>query len=293
MNTISDYLSELKKNLQGRDSALVQDALADAEEYLTDALAGVKEEQPGLSETDAFSLAVERYGLPGEIAQEYISIEKRTGPYSPNVKKGKSIFARFFGIFADSKTWGAVLFILISLITGCIYFSWSAAGISLTLGLILFIFGLFVLLFYLYSLRGIALLEGRLVEGLLGVRMPHRPLFMPKGMGWKEQLKMLFKEKHTWFTLIYTILQLPLGVIYFSLFIILTAASLSACVFPFWVNGILKLNGLVSSINFTVSMWTTPLFILGGILLLTLTLWMCRGIGWLHGKWARLMLVVE
>ena len=202
MNTISDYLSELKKNLQGRDSALVQDALADAEEYLTDALAGVKEEQPDLSDSDAFSLAVEQYGLPGEIAQEYISIEKRTGPYSPNVKKGKSIFTRFFGVFADSKTWGAVLFILISLITGCIYFSWSAAGISLTLGLILFIFGLFVLLFYLYSLRGIALLEGRLVEGLLGVRMPHRPLFMPKGMGWKEQLKMLFKEKHTWFTLI-------------------------------------------------------------------------------------------
>ena len=38
MNNIKDYLQELKAALAGADPATIQDALSDAEEYLTDAL---------------------------------------------------------------------------------------------------------------------------------------------------------------------------------------------------------------------------------------------------------------
>jgi hypothetical protein len=53
-------------------------------------------------------------------------------------------------------------------------------GIAISISFSLFIFGLPIAIFFLYSVRGFALLEGRIVEALLGVRMPRRPLFYPK-----------------------------------------------------------------------------------------------------------------
>ena len=42
-NSIEDYLNALKTELQGSDSALIQDALSDAREHLTAALTAAKE----------------------------------------------------------------------------------------------------------------------------------------------------------------------------------------------------------------------------------------------------------
>ena len=122
---------------------------------------------------------------------------------------------------SDPRTWGALLFLLFSLITGIFYFTWAITGISLSVGLLVLVIGIPFAGIFILSIRGLALLEGRLVEALLGVRMPHRPIFSNKNPGLWNRFKALISDKYTWFTLAYMILHLPLGVIYFSVFITL------------------------------------------------------------------------
>jgi uncharacterized membrane protein len=295
MNTVNDYLRELKKALANSDTATVQDALSDAEEYLSNSMEAIRETSTNINEEQALQSAISHYGSPGEVATAYIEAEQRLYPKlnkGKNMKKS-SAFSRFFGVFVDPQAWGALLFMLISFVTGIVYFTWTVTGLSLSLAFLIFIFGLFFLLFFLYSLRGIALLDGRIVEALLGVRMPRRPLFTPRGLKWTAQLKMLVTDKHTWLTLIYTLLQLPLGVIYFVLLVVLLTISLAACAMPILLFGFHIPPVQWGAQTLMISGWYMPLFVIGGFLLMTLTLHLAKGIGILHGKWAKLLLVSD
>ena len=57
INSIEQYLSELKKALSGSDRATIQDALSDAQEYLMTALNGVVETESGIPEADVLQSA--------------------------------------------------------------------------------------------------------------------------------------------------------------------------------------------------------------------------------------------
>ena len=295
MNNIHDYLQELKTALKSSDAATVQDALSDAEEYLSNAVEAMREKSSDVDEISALQMAIAQYGSPQETAAAYVEVEQRLSPplRNPNSFKSRSFLAKFFGIFSDPLAWGSILYILISFITGIMYFTWSVTGLSLSVSFLVFIFGLIFLLFFLYSLRGIALLEGRIVDALLGMRMPRRPLFKPRGLSWTQQLKLLIKDKHTWFLLLYTLLQLPLSLLYFCVFITLLALSLTGFAIPViqYVFHLPVINMDMQRIFLPV--WSMPLIILAGILLLTGTFYLAKGIGFLQARWAKLMLVVE
>jgi uncharacterized membrane protein len=303
MNTIKDYLKELKAALKGSDAATIQDALADAEEYLVEAVQAISEDENGVSAEGALSRAISQYGTPAEVAAAYRDAEQILSPILSRRKtmKQKSITARFFGVFADPMTWGSLLFVLLSMVTGIVFFTWTVTGFSLSASFLIFIFGLFFLLFFLYSLRGIALVEGKLVEALLGTRMPHRPLFAPKNLPWKEQLKLLVKDKHTWLTLLYMLVKLPLGVIFFSVLIVLLCCSLTLLLLPLvWfviLFGIPDFYQYILAIQGQLGVWASHWMIvvygLVGILALTGSMYVAKGSGILQAKWAKLMLVVD
>jgi uncharacterized membrane protein len=302
MNTIKDYLRDLKTALKGSDAATVQDALSDAEEYLVDALEAFRDEKLGITQEEAIEKAITQYGSPSEVAAAYLEAEQRLSPVFPRRKTmNKSIFTKFFGIFADPMTWGSLLFILVSMVTGIVFFTWTVCGLSLSVSFLIFIFGLFFLLFFLYSLRGIALVEGKLVEALLGMRMPHRPLFAPKNLNWKEQLKLLFIDKHTWLTLAYMIIKLPLGVFFFTVLIVLFCCSVALLVLPLvWFVILFFYPGLYEYIvaiqghfGILASHWMILVYGLVGILMLTGSMHAAKGLGILQAKWAKLMLVAD
>lgn len=71
-------------------------------------------------------------------------------------------------------------YMLIAFVTGIFYLSWAVTGVSISISFLIFIFGFPIALLFLLSVRGLALIEGRLVEALLGVRMPRRPFFCIK-----------------------------------------------------------------------------------------------------------------
>jgi hypothetical protein len=295
IKSVEEYLDLLKTELNGSDVATIQDALADAEEHLRTALANLREKRPEISEEEALSQVIEQYGSPDETASAYKEVERRTLPSLAREisHQQDSAFKRFLSVYEDPKAWGALLYMLISLVTGIVYFTWIVTGLSLSLSLAIFIFGLLFAVFFIVSLRGLALLEGRIVEGLLGVRMPRRSLFFQKGTTWFDRLKTSLTDKHVWLTLVYFFLQMPLGVIYFTLIVTLFSLSIALMAAPV-VQSITDFPIIsIGIMRYYLPSWATPLFLLIGFLIWTLTMHLGRLIGQLHGRYAKLFLVTE
>ena len=74
-----------------------------------------------------------------------------------------------------------MFYMLLSLATGIFYFTWTVTGVSLSAGLSVLIIGLPFIVLFIGSVRALALVEGRIVEAMLGARMPRRPPYPARG----------------------------------------------------------------------------------------------------------------
>ena len=95
INTIEEYLADLKKELSGCDRATIQDALSDAEEYLTTALNGAADAESDISRAELLQGIIEKYGTPEEVAVAYREIESHTPPAftKPSYQEMKAVAA--------------------------------------------------------------------------------------------------------------------------------------------------------------------------------------------------------
>jgi uncharacterized membrane protein len=291
-NTVEAYLAELKAALKGADPALTQDALYDAEDYLRTAVA------EGDGSPEAVEAAIEAYGTPEEIATAYRESEAtvaaalhRPAGTVASSKIGRSPLGRFFGVVLDPSAYGALFYALLALATGIAYFTIVVTGLSLTFGLAILIIGIPFALVFLAVVRAISLAEGRMVEGLLGVRMPRRPRTLGVQGNLLTRIKSWLADYRTWTTMLYMVLQLPLGIIYFT--IMVTALSLSAAVVALPVLQIVLHQPILRNLNYgyLIQPWAMPLVMALGVLGFFVTLWIAKGIGYAHGHWAKTMLV--
>ncbi len=287
-DTIEAYLAELRAALAGADPALVQDAVYDAEEYLRSAVS------EGGGTQDAIAEAIDAYGTPVEIAAAYRETERTVAAAlrRPAPVKSGNAFARFFGVVVDPSAWGALFYMLLSLATGIIYFTVVVTGLSLSAGLMILIIGVPVALLFVGAVRAISLAEGRIVEGLLGQRMPRRPRVaaIADGSFW-GRLKAWFSDYRTWTTMLYMLLMLPLGITYFT--IVVTSLSVSLAVFA-WPIAQWVLNTPIVQIGdygYLIQPWGAPFAFAAGVLGFFATMWLAKGVGYLHGMFAKIMLV--
>lgn len=302
--SIEDYLSQLRNELSGSDRATIQDALSDAEEYLRTALGNAPS---SAIQSETLASVIEKYGSPSEIAAAYRQVESHTSPAlaraerieppatSPShpsvLEDRRPFYARFFGVFADPRAWGSLLYLLFTLATGIAYFTWAVTGLSVSVSLLVLVIGVPLAGLFLLSVKGIALVEGRLVEALLGVRMPRRQRFSEKKATLWQRFKSLITDEHVWFSIIYMLLQMPLGVIYFTVFVSLAAASLGLM---FWPIASMVLGQPVvttPTILYFATGWLVPIGIAAGMLLLTATMHLAKSAGKGHGALAKALLV--
>ncbi len=290
---IDDYLVKLKTALAEADRATIQDALADAEEHLTTALEQALEKEPGLAAEAALPAIIETYGAPAEVAAAYKEMENMTPTTLaiPGLRISAPRRNRFFSVIGDVRTYGSLLYMLVSIVTGIFYFTWAAAGLSLSAGLIVLVIGLPFFTAFLLSARGIALLEGRIIEGVLGERMPRRGAFFRKDLGWWGGFKALVADRTTWSAVLYMILQMPLGILYFTIMITLIALSLSLFAMPI-IHYVFRFPiAHTNHHDYFLPGWSMPLVAMGGFLLTIVTLHAARGIGRLHARYAKRMLL--
>ena len=299
--SVEQYLDALKKALTGAPAGLIADALADCEEHLRGALAA----HPDRSETEVFADMVKSYGNPEEVAAEYRAMDvPPPGPFSnrPETPFISPVAAHapprwtLFNVFGDPRTYGALLYMLLALATGIFYFTWAVTGMSLTVGLAVLIVGIPFFLVFVYSVRLLALVEGRIVEALLGVRMPRRLPAPSSEPGLWGRIKDYLGDIRTWSSMIYMLLMLPLGVVYFTIAVTGLAVS-GGLLFgagyalvdggrhiqfdgnPIWLGSFLHspLAAIICAVL--------------GIMAFFITMHAARILGWLHGRIAEHLLV--
>jgi uncharacterized membrane protein len=291
--TVKAYLDELRRALRGAPAGLIADALADTEDHLNNEIS----HNPDIPESQILAEVIDTYGTPQEIAEEYRDMEATIGGPFPKSESAPERRYGFFNVISDPRTYGALLYMILSLATGIFYFTWTVVGISLSLGFAILIIGVPFALMFVGSIRVLAHVEGRIVEGLLGVRMPRRlpPATQADETIW-SRIRDTLTDSRTWSSMFYMLLKLPLGIAYFTIAVTGLALSLGV------IGG--SLYALVTNdaghIQVDDVPWlehllhTAPgliLFALAGVLVFFVVLHIARGIGWLHGRIAELLLV--
>ena len=287
--TIDQYLEQLRQALAGADPALLQDALYDAEDYVRSEWA----EHPEMSEATLLASIAGSYGAPAEVADIYRNTEVTVAQAlrAPPPPLRRSFLGQVFGVFADGRAYGSLLYMLLSMVTGIFYFTWVVTGLSLTVGLAVLVIGIPFAIAFFASVRGLSLLEGRLVEVMLGERMPRRPAYAPREGSVSARIGAIFSDPRTWSTLLYQLLMLPLGIVYFT--VAVTALALSFAFASLPVVQAIEGHAVVwwDGSEWILPLWSLPLTIMVGVAMLLLTMHGARLVGRMHGLVAKHLLV--
>lgn len=290
--TVKAYLDALRAALKGAPPGLISDALSDAEDHLNNEIAA----QPELSEKQILAAVIDTYGTPEEIAEEYRHMEATiSGPF-PRPEEAPERHFGFFNVVSDPRTYGALLYMLLSLATGIFYFTWVITGLSLTLGFMILIIGIPFALLFVGSVRVLAHVEGRLVEGLLGVRMPRRlPAAAPQDESIWTKVKEALIDSRTWSSMFYLALMLPLGIAYFTIAVTGISLSLGVVAISLWSlitgHSNIQADGLPWLEHLFHTAPGLVLLTFAGLLLFFVVLHVARAVGWFHGRIAELLLV--
>jgi len=175
-------------------------------------------------------------------------------------------------------------------------------GLSLSLGLAILIIGLPVFLGFIGITRVISLGEGRLLEAVSGERMPRRPVHPGAPDGLVARILGMLKDVRTWTTLIYLLVMLPLGTVYFVTAVTGLAVGVSFLLVPVvgiaqrlgwwvrWENG-----GPIALFNpawiDTPGGWVFS--VVFGVVVLTTLLHVARVVVSIHARTAKTLLVAQ
>jgi len=307
--SVEEYLAQLRAELAGADPALIQDVLGDAEDYLRSELALLP---PGQG-VAGLAAIIERYGSPAEVAEANRQTERLVqaalrqyatpppGPARPEAPREAATPDRvatarrrpegFLAVLVDPRAYTAFFFMLLSLFTGILYFTWVVTGLSLSAGFLVLIIGIPFFLLFVATVRVLAFVEGRIIESLLGVRMPRRPPLSATHGTVFQRAKARLVDWRTWTTMLYMILTMPLGILYFTIFVTLTSIAAGLLFYPF--AQMVFPHPLVTVDTWTVDLppFAWPLVSLLGFVVLVVTLHLARGVGTIHASFAKGMLV--
>jgi hypothetical protein len=299
--SIDEYLKQLRDALEGEDPALIQDALYDAEEYLRAEVAA----HPDKSEADVLELIASTYGAPDEVATAYrdteVKVKAALRTPTPRRTANPGGVGRFFGIYLDPRAYTSLFYMLLTLATGILYFVLVVVGVSVSAGLAILIIGIPFFLAFIGITRVMSLGEGRLLEAITGERMPRRPVHPGPVVSWGSRISAMLSDARTWTTLLYFVLMLPLGIIYFviatvglSMGLKLTTAPLTLLAVRMGVFGPDYPHGFpfVMGHHWIPGSWIGSLFMLAlGVVVLTALMHLARGIVRGHARLAKALLV--
>lgn len=293
ISTIQQYFDRLAAAFAGTDPAVAQDATYDAQEFLAGERETLAAEGVAIdNEAELVERLRQRFGEPEEVVVSYrateVQVAAALAQHQPRVATSPA--GRILGVLAEPRSYGALFFMLLSLPLGILSFTWAVTGLSLSVGLGVLIFGFLFFLFFMSTVRAVALVECRIVEALLGERMPRRPSVVVPSGGWVERVKFWVTDRRTWLTILYMIVRLPLGIIYFTVAAVFLVFALSLIVAPI-AQLILPFPILhVMGSEFYLPFWLLPLLWLGGVFDLLVLMHLARAVGRWHAKMAKAML---
>jgi signal transduction histidine kinase len=136
----------------------------------------------------------------------------------------------------DVRTYGRILYMLLALALGIAEFTFLVTAISFGFGTAITLIGIPVLIGTMWAWRWLADLERGLFARLVGVEIPspYRP--EPEGARWWRRVAARLSDPATWKDLAFLLLQLPLGIVSFTLVTVVLGGGLGLLAAPayFW-----------------------------------------------------------
>lgn len=150
-----------------------------------------------------------------------------------------------------STTIGNIAFLLLSFPLGLLYFLLMVIGLAVGVSTLILWIGLPILFATLVLIRGVATIERRMAVNLLHVTFPaqHYP-HEASQQGFFRHFGAVLRDPLTWTSTIYIFLKLPLGIISFTLAVVLPTVTIAITGLPLaylinlFVNVILLKNGI-------------------------------------------------
>ena len=284
--SIQTYINDLTHALSGQDHALIQDAVVDAELHFRAALSDNQTQHTSIKSI------IENYGSPEETAQTYRDMESTVSfAFNGKVEQKKPQKSnRFYSILTEKDVYPAVAFSFLSLPLGIIYFAWTVFIGATSLVASIFIVGAPVLLFYLKSMQYFSLFEGRLIESLLGERMPRRVNYtqQPESLSVFQRIKLQLGQKQAWTSALYLALRLPIGILIFLINVVPLCLSVGVILTPVF-------DPILHSINpenqIDLELYWLPLTLPLGLCCLILSLKLTKYLTKIQANLAKSMLV--
>ncbi|WP_308250650.1 sensor histidine kinase [Nonomuraea rhizosphaerae] len=191
------------------------------------------------------------------------------------------------GVVVDPATWRAVPYMLVSLAFGVGWFFVLVMAVPFSLMLVVFWVGIPLVLLTMIVWRGAAMLERRVLRVALGVHIADPYRERPE-RGIVPHLGWLLKDPATWKDLGYLLLLFPLSLLEFVVSMVgwMTTATLITSMFWYGQGDVLRLEGVVIIDSWPEAMLGT----IFGFGMLAVTAYAVRGMAWLHGTLATVLL---
>ncbi|MER7361515.1 sensor histidine kinase [Nonomuraea wenchangensis] len=189
------------------------------------------------------------------------------------------------GVLADPMTWRAAAYLLVSGVVGVGWFMVLSFAVPASLALAVVWVGVPLAMATVLMWRGGAMLERRVLRAAFGVRIADPYRRRPEG-GVGAHIQWLVTDPATWKDLGYLLMLVPLGavetVVSFGLWLTTTGLLLAPVMLQ-----VSRAEGDAYLVEDEVAAW---LCVPAGFVLLVLTAYLARAMGWLHGTLATVLL---
>ena len=200
--------------------------------------------------------------------------------------------AGFIAVLVHPQTYRNLLYLILTLPLGVLYFVFLVTGLSAGIGTLIVWIGAFVLLGTFLGVKGFTGLERKLARGLLRISIPSRAVTNPTQLNPNrtafEKARDLITSRETWAGIGYLFVKFPLGVVSFAVSLSLVTISIGLFLAP--------IAAMIPPLEMNIGSWeidspyeAIPLSIVG-VFLLDVTLHVLNGLAWVHASWAKLCL---
>jgi putative sensor protein len=187
------------------------------------------------------------------------------------------------------RTYTNLVYLMLAMPLGLLYFLFLSVGLSLGIGLIIVWIGIPILGVVFAASWALAALERQLAIHALGADVP--PMAPPPSGESRtlwQQVTAFFLNPVTWKGMAFLVLKFPLGIVSFVTVVTLIATSIALVLAPIaWELGVFEVDVVFWPVNSLGGAWACSLFGLG-LLLLSLNLLNLLALVW---RWAATFLL--
>ena len=152
---------------------------------------------------------------------------------SPDARTGgpRAAVRRWFGPLLHATTWKETAALLLALPTGVVWFTVATTGLSVAAGLLITVVGLPLLLLVLRVGRLVAAAERVIARRLLDLELAPPPPVRTSGPLW-TRVRSASADRPSWKGLAYAVVSLPVGIVSFTITVVLWAVTVAMVSFP-------------------------------------------------------------